>query len=60
MIIFLGVVLFGIFSNSPGTLYKFESNLTIVSIPGALSEIALARWLIVKGFNPSAITSGSV
>ena len=39
MIIVLGVVLIGIFRNSPGTVYKFESNLAIISIPGALSEI---------------------
>jgi hypothetical protein len=55
MIIVIGVVLFGVFSNSPGTVYKFESNLAIISIPGALSEIVLAIWLIVKGFNPAAI-----
>ena len=55
MIIVIGVVLFGFFSNSPGTVYKFESNLAIISIPGALSEIVLAIWLIVKGFNPAAI-----
>jgi len=42
MIIVIGVVLFGVFSNSPGTVYKFESNLAIVSVPGALSEIVLA------------------
>ena len=59
MIIFFGVVLFGIFNNDPGILYKFESNLAMVSIPGALSEIALAVWLIVKGFNQSVIDSGS-
>jgi hypothetical protein len=59
MIIFLGVVLFGIFNNNPGILYKFESNLAMVSIPGALSEIVLAIWLIVKGFNSSAIAPGS-
>jgi len=48
MIIVIGVVLFGVFSNSPGTVYKFESNLAIVSVPGALSEIVLARYESIK------------
>jgi hypothetical protein len=31
----------------------------IVLLPGGLFEIILPIWLIVKGFNPSAIASGS-
>jgi len=31
----------------------------IVALPIALQEMAFAVWLIVKGFNSSAIDSGS-
>jgi hypothetical protein len=31
----------------------------IVASPIAVAEMMLAIWLIVKGFNPSAIDSGS-
>lgn len=31
----------------------------VMSLPIALNELVLAAWLIIKGFNPSAIASGS-
>ena len=31
----------------------------VLALPLAVQEMALAAWLIVKGFNPSAIASGS-
>jgi hypothetical protein len=31
----------------------------ILTLPIWVQEMAFAAWLIVKGFNPSAITSGS-
>ena len=34
--------------------------LVILNLPNAVMEMVLAIWLIVKGFNPSAITSLSV
>ena len=44
-----------------GTISEFfGSNVgVLLSIPGGLFEIVLSLWLIVKGFNPSAIASES-
>ncbi len=40
-----------------GILALFGLDLGILMLPLALLEMVLAIWLIVKGFNPSAITS---
>jgi hypothetical protein len=46
------LVLFGFF----GPLSTSE---IVLEFPMALQEMVMAVWLIVKGFNPSAIASGS-
>jgi len=48
----------------PGTLLHIFGHIdmlgeVIVFIPGALFELLLPIWLFVKGFNSSAIDSGS-
>jgi hypothetical protein len=35
----------------------FSTSTSLLSIPIGLNELTLAGWLIVKGFNPSAVTS---
>jgi len=52
--LFLAAGLLGMFGLSP-----FSTTSTILVLPHALQEMVLAVWLIVKGFNPSAIVSGS-
>jgi hypothetical protein len=42
-----------------GLIAMFSTQLTILMIPLALQEMVMAVWLIVKGFNPVAIASGS-
>ncbi len=46
------LVLFGIIDH-------FSTPQVILSVPIGLQEMVLAVWLIAKGFNPSAIASGS-
>jgi hypothetical protein len=35
----------------------FSTSTSLLSIPIGLNELTLAGWLIVKGFNPSAVAS---
>jgi hypothetical protein len=41
-----------------GLIALFGTNLEILMIPLAVQEMVMAVWLIVKGFNSSAITTG--
>ena len=42
-----------------GVLEHFSTVDTLMRVPLGLQEMAMAAWLIAKGFNPSAIASGS-
>jgi hypothetical protein len=52
LILFTGLL--GLFGLSPES-----TTTTILAAPIAVQEMVFAVWLIVKGFNPSAIASGS-
>ncbi len=42
-----------------GVISSLDTSSILLHLPIAVLEMVLAVWLIVKGFNPSAITSGS-
>lgn len=56
IVVLLAAVLVTLFDGEP---YSISGNLTLLAVPIALQEMILAVWLIVKGFNPSAIASGT-
>jgi hypothetical protein len=43
-----------------GQIIPFSTAMILLAIPIAVNEMVLAVWLIVKGFNPSAIAAESV
>jgi hypothetical protein len=52
--LFLAAGLLGMFGLDPFSMISI-----FLVLPHALQEMVLAVWLMVKGFNPSAIASGS-
>jgi len=40
-----------------GLIESFSTNMILLNLPIAVNEMVLAVWLIIKGFNPSAIAS---
>lgn len=56
IVLLLAATLLTLFDGVP---FSISGNLVILALPIALQEMVLAVWLIVKGFNSSAIASGS-
>jgi hypothetical protein len=54
IVLLLSAVLSTVFDGEP---FSISGNLVLLAAPIAVQEIVLAVWLIIKGFNPSVITS---
>jgi hypothetical protein len=52
-------MLVGAFSGMFGLIGAFSQHQMLLMFPIMLQEMVMAVWLIVKGFNPSAIASQS-
>ena len=55
IVLLMSAVLITLFDGEP---FSISGNLIILALPIALGELVLAVWLIVKGFNRSAIAAG--
>jgi hypothetical protein len=55
----IGATLFLASAFLPLLSYVSSSTLVFLHLPGAVNQMVLAVWLIVKGFNPSVIASKS-